>query len=177
MSASKREKIVGILENLVRVKYNARSQRYKLVVFESMLVFLRVNNRWFFRKKTDYSRDELSVMSPMEVKRLSMGSFLVELSDVIEVRVKESIPFVLMLDPKEATSFNLTGFDDDIVHEVPLVLRRDRVKGVDVVEREWELVFETKQFTISFIVPYDPRPVMPSILSVKLENGLNGQKF
>ncbi|MCW4012288.1 MAG: hypothetical protein NWF07_04765 [Candidatus Bathyarchaeota archaeon] len=168
MRAAERENITGILDNLVRVKHNARSQRYKLVVFEDNLVFLRVNKRWFFRKKTDYSYEELSVMSPVEVKRLSMGSFLVELSEVIEIRVKESIPFVLMLDPKEAVSFNLTGLDDDIVHEVPLVLRRDRVKGVDIVEREWELVFETRKVTFSFIVPYDPSPVLPMVLSMKL---------
>ena len=170
MSVFEREKITGILDDLVRVKFNARNQRYKLVIFESKLVFLRVNKRWFFRKKTDYSRDELSSMSPMQVKRLSLGSFLVDLFDVIDVKVKESIPFVLMLDPKEATNFNFTGLEDDIVHEVPLVLRRDRVKGVDVVEHEWELVFETNQFTISFIVPYDPRPVMPLVLSMKLDN-------
>jgi len=165
-----REKITAILDDLVRVKFNARNQRYKLVVFESKIVFLRINKRWFFRKKTDYSRDELSSMSPMQVKRLSLGSFLVELSDVIRVSVKDSIPFVLMLDPKEATNFNFTGLEDDIVHEVPLVLRRDRVKGLDVVEHEWELVFETKRFTISFIVSYDPRPVMPLVLSMKLDN-------
>ena len=162
--------ITGVLDDLVRVKHSARGQHYKLVVFESKLVFLRVNKRWFFRKKTDYSREELSVMSPLEVKRLSLGSFLVELSDVIKVSVKDSIPFVLMLDPKEATSFNFTGLEDDIVHEVPLVLRQDRVKGLDVVEHEWELVFETPRFTISFIVPYDPRPVMPLVLSMKLDN-------
>lgn len=174
MSALEREKITGVLDDLVRVKYKARGQSYKLVVFESRLVFLRINKRWFFKKKTDYSSDELALMSPLEVKQLSMGSFLVELSDVIKIRVKESIPFVLMLDPKEATNFNFTGLEDDIVHEVPLVLRRDRVKGVDIVEHEWELVFETNWFIISFIMPYDPRPEMPLVLYNKLDNILDG---
>lgn len=158
-----------ILEDLVKPRFLGRSQRYKLIIKDNQLIFLRVNKRWFFKNRTDVSDNELLGMSPVAIKRLSMGSYILALDKVTSVEVKESIPFVLMLDPKEAVNFNLTGMDDDIVHEVPLVLRKDKVKGLDVVERQWSICFDSPRVVTSFIVPYDPRSKLPKSLQKKLK--------
>lgn len=163
------EESVTILDNLVKPRFLGRNQRYKLIVKENKLIFLRMNRRWFFKKGIEISNQELANMSPLAIKRLSLGSYMLDGNMVSAVEVKESIPFVLMLDPKEAANFNLTGLEDDIVREVPLVLRRDKVKGMDVVEREWSLCFEAPRAVISFIVPYDPLTLLPEFLRLKVK--------
>ena len=132
------------------------------------MVFLRVNKRWFFRSKSGVSDEEIREMSPLEIKRLSLGSYIFQIRNISSIKVRESIPFVLLLDPQDAVNFNLVGAEDDIVHEVPMVLKRDKVKGVDVVERQWEITFENPRAFTSFILPYDPRLKLPRNLLEKI---------
>lgn len=139
--SEERESNVVILDDFVKPRFMGRHQRYKLVVSGRQLVFLRVNKRWFFRGKAEVSDEEIRRMEPLKIKRLSLGSYILSLDKISSIKVRESIPFVLVLDPKDAVDFNLVGADDDIVHEVPMVLRRDKKKEVDVVERQWEVTF------------------------------------
>jgi hypothetical protein len=158
---SSSDSVITILDDLVKPKFAGRHQRYKLIVTEKHLVFLRLNRRWLFRKRAEISNEEIKNKSPLEIKRMSLGSYMIKIDNLISVRIKESIPFILVLDPKEATNFNLIGGEDDIVHEVPLVLKKDNIKGVDMVERQWELVFEGRGFSTSFLVPYNPASYLP----------------
>ena len=127
-----------------------------------------MNKRWFFRRKIRVSDDEIRKLSPLEIKCLSLGSYILQIDHISSIKVSESIPFVLVLDPKEAANFNFTGAEDDIVNEVPLVLRRDKVNGFDIVERQWEITFESPRTATSFIVPYDPRLKLPKKLLEKI---------
>lgn len=158
---SSSDSVITILDDLVKPKFAGHHQRYKLIVTKKHLVFLRVNKRWFFRKRAEISNEEIKNKSPLEIKRLSLGSYMIKIDNIISIKIKESIPFILVLDPKEATNFNLIGGEDDIVHEVPLVLKKDNIKGVDIVERQWELIFEGRGFSTSFLVPYNPASHLP----------------
>lgn len=167
-NATSREPITAILEDFVKPRFLGRHQRYKCVISKNHIVFLRVNKRWFFRRKSVVSDGEIRKLSPLEIKHLSLGSYILQIDNISSIKVRESIPFVLVLDPKEAANFNLTGAEDDIVNEVPLVLRRDKVNGFDIVERQWEISFEDPRTVTSFIVPYDPRLKLPKKLLEKI---------
>ena len=164
------EPVIAILEDFVKPRFMGRHQRYKLFVTEKDLVFLRVNKRWFFNKKAELSNDEIRELSPIQIKRLSMGSYIVQIEMISEIKVKESIAFDLMLDPKEASSFSFNGLEDDIVHEVPLVHRRDKSRNVDIVERLWEVTFFSPRVTTSFLVSYNPKPQLPPVLLEKIKD-------
>jgi len=169
VDAELRESDVVILDDFVKPRFMGRHQRYRLVIAGRQLVFLRVNKRWFFRNRTEVSDDEIRKMEPLKIKSLSLGSYILLLDKIISIKIRESISFVLVLDPRDAVNFNLTGADDDIVHEVPMVLRRDKVKGVDVVERQWEITFEALRAVTSFLVPYDPKLKLPRVLLEKIK--------
>jgi len=164
------ESVIAILEDFIKPRFMGRHQRYKLFVTEKQLVFLRVNKRWFFNKKAELSNDEIRKLSPIQIKRLSMGSYIVQIENISAIRVKESIAFDLMLDPKEASNFNFNGLEDDIVHEVPMVFKRDKSKNVDIVERQWEIEFEAPRVTTSFLVPYNPKSQLPQVLLEKIKS-------
>lgn len=167
--ATPEESVIAILDDFVKPRFLGRNQRYKLIVTEKQLVFLRVNKRWFFRGKSGVSDDEIRDMKPLEIKRLTLGSYILQIDRISSINVHESIPFVLVLDPKEAANFNLTGAEDDIVNEVPLVLRRDKVNGFDIVERQWKITFNSPKAVTSFIVPYDPRAKLPKKILEKIK--------
>jgi len=122
-----------------------------------------------FGKKFQVSDKELQKMSPLSIKKLSLGSYMLQIKNISSIIVRESIPFVLVLDPKEAANFNLTGAEDDIVNEVPLVLRRDKANGCDIVERQWKITFDSPKAVTSFIAPYDPRLKLPEKLLEKIK--------
>lgn len=168
-SATSGDSVIAILDDFVKPRFLGRHQGYKCVVTENHLVFLRVNKRWFFRDRFGVSDDEIKGMTPFEIKRLSLGSYILPIHHVSSIKMHESIPFVLVLDPKEAANFYLTGADDDIVNEVPLVLKRDKVNGFDIVERQWKITFDSPKAVTSFIVPYDPRPRLPVNLLEKIK--------
>ena len=163
------EPVVAILDDFVKPRFLGRHQRYKCVITKNHIIFLRANKRWFFRDKYGVSDDEIREMTPFEIKRLSLGSYILPIDHISSIKVHESIPFILVLDPKEATDFNLTGAEDDIVNEVPLVLRRDKVNGFDIVERQWKITFDSPKAVTSFIVPYDPRVMLPEKLLEKIK--------
>jgi hypothetical protein len=160
---------VIILDEFVKPKFLGQHQRYKCIVFKNQIVFLRTNRRWFFGKKFQVSDKELQKMSPLSIKKLSLGSYMLQIKNISSIIVRESIPFVLVLDPKEAANFNLTGAEDDIVNEVPLVLRRDKANGFDIVERQWKITFDSPKAVTSFITPYDPRLKLPEKLLEKIK--------
>ena len=161
--------VIAILEDFVKPRFMGRHQHYKLFVTEKELVFLRVNKRWFFNKKAELTNDEIMKLSATQIKRLSIGSYIVPIEKITEIKVKQSISFDLMLDPKEASSFNFNGLEDDIVHEVPLVIRRDKSRNTDVVERKWEITFVSPEVVTSFLVPYNIKPQLPQVLLEKIK--------
>ena len=164
------DSVIAILEDFVKPRFMGNHQRYKLFVTEKELVFLRTNKRWFFNKKADLSNHEISKLSPIQIKRLSIGSYIVLIENISAIKVKESITFDLMLDPKEASNFNFNGLEDDIVHEVPLVYRRDKSRKVDIVERQWEITFIAPKVSTSFLVPYNPKLQLPQVLLEKIKD-------
>ena len=163
------ESVVTVIPGLVKPRSLGRNQRFRLVVTDRRLIFQRLNRRWFFNpSKAEEWERSLSEASPEELLRASMGSYSLKVGEVTSIRVKEFIPFTLMLSPKDAMSSGLTGLEDDIVNEVPNVIRYNRDKNMEEVEHQWTLTFEAPRAYLTYTVGYDPVPLLPSFLLDKL---------
>ena len=165
------ESVLAVFPELTKHRFFGLTQRFRLVITDRRLIFQRRGERWWFRPRRhrDLSDEAVMALKPDEVLGLTMGSYSLSRGEVTAVRVREVIPFTLVLDPKDTANVSSFTGDDDIVHEVPNVIRRDRVRHVDEVERQWVVTFESPRAVLTYTASSDHRPVLRENLSDKLQ--------
>ncbi|MBN2334210.1 hypothetical protein JXL21_01540 [Candidatus Bathyarchaeota archaeon] len=164
------ESIQAIIPELTKHRFFGLTQRFRLVITDRRLIFQRRGEQWRLRPRRhrDLSDEAVKALRPDEVLGLTLGSYSLSRSEVTAVRVREVIPFTLVLDPKDAANVSSFTGEDDIVHEVPNVIRRDRGRHVDEVERQWVVTFESPSAVLTYTASRDPRQVLRETLADKL---------
>lgn len=160
--------VLGVIPGFVKHRPLGRDQTFALVLTEDKLIFaLQKRSFSLFRRKIDDGDHEAHRyynMNPDDILKESLTNYYVPMDEVIRLDVREVIPFTLMYSPFDAMKNVMVFDEDDVVLELPNVIKRDVESGREEAEKGWELYIYSRRATLSFMLYQDPTLILMKLL-------------
>ena len=150
-----------------------REQEYALVITNKRLIFALQRSKGVLNilsRRLNVIKDpqRFLYMSPDEILRESVINYDILIDEVSFIDVMEEIPFTLMYDPSDALKNYMVDGEDDVVVEMPNILRHDAKMHQEEVERSWTLTITARRATLSFRLDYSPEPTLSQCFKEKM---------
>ena len=167
------ETICNVILGLKKTRPLGREQEYALVITNKRLIFALQRSKGvlnIFSRRLNVIKDpqRFLYMSPDEILRESVINYDILIDEVSFIEVMEEIPFTLMYDPSDALKNYMVDGDDDVVVEMPNILRHDTKVHQEEVERSWTLTIVTRRATLSFSLDYSPESTLIKCFKEKM---------
>ena len=167
------ETICNVILGLKKTRPLGREQEYALVITNKRLIFALQRSKGvlnIFSRRLNVIKDpqRFLYMSPDEILRESVINYDILIDEVSFIEVIEDIPFTLMYDPSDALKNYMVDGDDDVVVEMPNILRHDTKVHQEEVERSWTLTIVTRRATLSFSLDYSPESTLIKCFKEKM---------
>lgn len=176
------ETICDVIPGLKKARPLGREQEYALVITNKRLIFALQGSKgflniWSRRLNVIKNPQRFLYMSPDEILRESVINYDILINEVSFIEVIEDIPFTLMYDPSDALKNYMVDGEDDVVVEMPNILRHNAKINQEEVERSWTLTINTKRATLSFSLDYNPEPTLSKCFKEKMIQAEKGSAF
>lgn len=167
------ETICNVILGLKKARPLGREQEYALVITNKRLIFALQRSKGVLNilsRRLNVIKDpqRFLYMSPDEILRESVINYDILIDEVSFIEVMEEIPFTLMYDPSDALKNYMVDGEDDVVVEMPNILRHDAKMHQEEVERSWTLTINTRRATLSFSLDYNPEPTLSQCFKEKM---------